>query len=199
MKGIIAGRSAIAAAALGASLLGTALPGHAEARQAAIGKVEFVYSAPEVAEAGDSVTWRWTVKNVGSEGVDKVVLTHKLTPALKVKTVDEPCEAGQTSIRCEYGSLKAGEKRQGTVVAVLPPETSGTVQINGRVTWQQGTAPVATESPAEPAAPKAPAADAADQAAGDANQAANQANQAANAANQAADAANQAADTADQP
>ncbi|MBO2445760.1 DUF11 domain-containing protein [Actinomadura barringtoniae] len=198
MKGIIAGRTAIGTAALGAALLGTALPGHAEARHAAIGKVEFVYSAPEVAEAGDSVTWRWTVKNVGGESVDKVVLTHKLTPALKVKTVDEPCEAGQTSIRCEYGTLKAGEKRQGTVVAVLPPETSGTVQINGRVTWQQGTAPVATDSPA-PATPKAPAADAADQAASDANQAANQASEAANAANQAADNAAQAAATPGQP
>ncbi|MEU5881343.1 hypothetical protein [Spirillospora sp. NPDC047279] len=140
MKGIVRGRrgrAAFGATALGLSLLASATPANAVT---AVGKVEFTYSAPEVAEAGDTVTWRWSVKNVGGESVNKVLLTHKLTPMLKVRSVDAPCAVTATAIRCEYGTMKAGEERKGVVVAELPSDASGTVQINGRMTWQQGPA-----------------------------------------------------------
>lgn len=129
--------------ALGAAVLGTSLAMAAPAAAAdhtnghAAGKVEFTYDAPEIAESGDTVTWRWTLANTGDEGVDKVVLTHKLTPKLKVSSVEDLCTVKDEGIRCEYGSVDAGEKHNGTLVATLPPNVSGTVQINGRVTWQQ--------------------------------------------------------------
>ncbi|WP_329394748.1 hypothetical protein [Streptomyces melanogenes] len=103
----------------------------------AIGKVEFTYSAPEVSENGDEVTWTWTVRNTGTTKADKVVLTHKTTPVLKAKSVPSACEAGETSVRCEYGTLQAGESREGKAVFNLPADLNSTVQINGRVTWQQ--------------------------------------------------------------
>ncbi|MFG2003534.1 hypothetical protein ACGFNU_30675 [Spirillospora sp. NPDC048911] len=138
MKGIIRGRAAAGAAALGIPLLATALPADAGTADGAIGKVEFTYSSPEVAETGDKVTWHWAVKNASGGSVAKVVLTHRLTPKLKVHTIDKPCTATAASIRCDYGTLKAGERRRGSLVAELPPAASGTVQLNGRVTWHQG-------------------------------------------------------------
>lgn len=139
MKGIIRphhwpARAAVSAAA-GMSLLVTTVPA-----DAGTGKIVFNYSAPDVADAGDTVTWRWTIKNTGSESVEKVVLTHRLTPKLKIRAVKKPCVVTETSIQCRYGTLKAGQKRQGTLRAELPPAASGNVQINGRVTWHQGSA-----------------------------------------------------------
>ncbi|MFI0449554.1 hypothetical protein [Actinomadura sp. 6N118] len=144
MKGIIrphhwSARAAVSAAT-GMSLLVTAMPA-----DAGTGKIVFNYSAPDVADAGDTVTWRWTIKNTGGESAEKVVLTHRLTPKLKIRSVKKPCEVTETSIRCRYGTLKAGQKRQGTLAAELPPDASGNVQINGRVTWHHG--PAAEQTP----------------------------------------------------
>ncbi|KAB2347461.1 DUF11 domain-containing protein [Actinomadura rudentiformis] len=154
MKGIIGDRRwparTAAGAVAGMSLLVITVPADARTGPGDTGKIVFNYSAPDVADAGDKVTWRWTIKNTGGEGVEKVVLTHRLTPKLKVRAVSKPCVVAETSIQCRYGTLKAGQKRQGTLAAELAPSTSGTVQINGRVTWQQG--PAADQAPKNGAA-----------------------------------------------
>lgn len=142
MKGTIA----LGFAALGAALA-VAAPAHAAYAPAghghAGGKIEFTYDPPEIADDGESVTWHWTLKNTGDEDVEKVVLTHKLTPKLKVSKFDKECvEKADGGIKCEYGAVAVGEENEGTLVAALPSGVSGTVQINGRVTWQ--TPPTAT-------------------------------------------------------
>ncbi|MEV1085732.1 hypothetical protein AB0I98_47250 [Streptomyces sp. NPDC050211] len=102
----------------------------------AAGKIEVVYSPPEISESADRITWHWTLTNTGDEDVDKVVLTHKITPTLHVSAADAPCAPTGDSIPCAYGSMAAGEQREGTLVADLPSDISGTAQINGRVTWE---------------------------------------------------------------
>ncbi|MFG2660183.1 hypothetical protein [Streptomyces sp. NPDC048425] len=108
----------------------------AQAKSLASGKVEFAYTAPEISEDGSSVTWHWTVSNTGDTTVDQVVMTHKLTPQLQVAQVSAPCQVQATAIRCGYGAMKPDEKREGSLVADLPEDLSGSVQINGRITWQ---------------------------------------------------------------
>ncbi|MEV4255588.1 hypothetical protein AB0J52_20730 [Spirillospora sp. NPDC049652] len=102
------------------------------------GKVELSYSAPKVAQAGSTVSWEWTVRNTGDKAVSDIVLVHKLTPQLKVTKVAQECKALQTEVRCSYGSLQAGATATGQLVADIPSSATGTVQINGKATWQQG-------------------------------------------------------------
>ncbi|WP_433335269.1 hypothetical protein [Spirillospora sp. CA-294931] len=155
MKSTIVGgrmltRAAAGAVAVGATLAAAALPAQARTAEPAAAKVDFAYSSPEIADAGDKVTWHWTIKNSGTMDVHKVVLTHKLTPMLKMASVSPGCKALATAVRCEYGLLAKGVSRTGTLVAQIPAEASGTVQINGRVTWQQGPVPAAGQD-VEPA------------------------------------------------
>lgn len=77
----------------------------ASGASAAVTKVEYAYSSPEISEDGETVTWHWTLVNTGDGDADNVVLVHQLTPALKVIRVSAPCEAGTQTTTCRYGSL----------------------------------------------------------------------------------------------
>ncbi|MFC6883919.1 hypothetical protein, partial [Actinomadura yumaensis] len=122
-------------------------------RTAPAPRVEFRYSAPEVADAGDTVTWKWTIRNRGTDPVDKVVLDHRLTPRLKTEKVTTPCKPVQRTIRCDYGALRPGQVKKGALTAKIPANASGSVQIHGRVTWQLAKKAVAPDKPMDPGKP----------------------------------------------
>ncbi|MFD3588133.1 hypothetical protein [Streptomyces sp. NPDC058683] len=101
--------------------------------------VEFVYSAPEISEQGDTVTWDWTVTNRGDAGIRNIVMTHTITPKLTVTQASAGCEIGAAATKCRYGNMAAGGKVTGTLVARLPDEVSGNVEIRGRLTWESSS------------------------------------------------------------
>ena len=102
--------------------------------------VKLAYSAPKVAADGEHLVWRWTLTNEGSGAAGGVVLVHRLTPALKISHLAKECRAIASGVSCSYGTIKPGQRRAGSLDAELSRDVSGTVEINGRVTWQQGTA-----------------------------------------------------------
>ncbi|MFC1403262.1 MULTISPECIES: hypothetical protein [Streptacidiphilus] len=99
--------------------------------------VAFVYEAPDISEEGDVVTWRWSVVNNTGAPVNQVVLTHNLSPWLPVTSVTGPSEVVGERIKSRWATLAAGEKATGEIVATMPEDLLGAVQINARVTWQQ--------------------------------------------------------------
>ena len=144
-----------ATAAVAAAAAVTTVPPPAAARPAeappaaappADGTVEFSYSAPELSRAGDHVIWHWTLRNTADRPVEDVVLFHHLTPKLKVTSISSPCTVDAEAIRCDYRTLKAGQRKRGTLSAALPAHVTGLVQIQGRVTWR--FAPASTPAPA---------------------------------------------------
>lgn len=115
------------------------------------GDVEFAYEAPEISEEGDHVTWHWTMQNKEDHPVSKVVMTHRLTPAVPVTYVSSPCEVVGDAVKCRWETLKPGEEVEGTIEADLPEELTGSVNVKGRVVWQNdGPAPEPAGTP-EPA------------------------------------------------
>jgi hypothetical protein len=144
MKNIFAGR-AIAALGLAVPML-LAGPAHADT---GTGDVQFVYDPPQIAEDGSHVTWHWTLTNHGSEPASQVTLLHRLTPSLDSVKASAPCTVAPKVIRCHYDTVAAGATEEGTVDADLPSDLSGTVQINGRITWQSGAKPPAAHSAPE--------------------------------------------------
>lgn len=151
MKRIVGGREA----RLVLLATATALPLAAVPVQAAPAPperaVRFEYSDPEFAETGTQVTWRWTVRNTGDRPVDGVKLVHTFTPRLKVTSVSPPCQARANTVTCDYAKLRAGGVKRGMLVADLPQDSSGTIEIKGRVTWRQAQAPATdTASPTTP-------------------------------------------------
>jgi hypothetical protein len=100
--------------------------------------VTFSYEAPRISADGTAVTWKWTLTNKGSAAAGNVVLMHSLTPQLKIGKTAKECTAGNKGVTCSYGTVDAGGKKEGMLVAVLPRDQSGTVDINGRVVWLQG-------------------------------------------------------------
>lgn len=102
--------------------------------------VEFAYTAPDISEEGDVVTWHWSIVNNGSKPVTKVVLTHRVTPTLAFGSLTGPSEVVGELVKSRWETLGAGEKSEGTITATLPEDLSGSVQINGRVIWQNAEA-----------------------------------------------------------
>ncbi|MFD3876202.1 hypothetical protein [Streptomyces sp. NPDC058623] len=103
--------------------------------------VVFTYDAPDLSDDGDHVIWNWTVRNNNSHSVAHVVLTSKITPKVSVTRVSEGCEVQDSStIRCTIPTLAAGASREGVIEADLPADLDGSVQISGRVTWQNPAA-----------------------------------------------------------
>ena len=102
--------------------------------------VRFVYGPPQISTDGGHVTWRWTLTNNGPGAADNVVLVHTLTPPLKITKLADECKVTKGGVSCSYASIADGAKKVGALEAELTPEMSGTVEINGRVTWQQGSA-----------------------------------------------------------
>jgi hypothetical protein len=130
------------------------LPASEPPAPAAAADVKLTYSAPRVAADGEHLVWRWTLTNEGSGAAAGVVLVHRLTPALKISRLAKECRAIASGISCSYGTIKAGQRRAGSLEAELSRDVSGTVEINGRVTWQQGTAgPAGSDTDVAPAKP----------------------------------------------
>ncbi|WP_455353836.1 hypothetical protein [Streptomyces sp. SYSU K217416] len=102
--------------------------------------VEFSYTAPDISEEGDVVTWHWSIVNNGSKPVTKVVFTHRVTPTLAFDRVTGPSEVVGEVVKSRWETLEAGEKSEGTITVALPEDLTGAVQINGRVVWQNAEA-----------------------------------------------------------
>lgn len=145
-------KSILAALAAAAPLLMTG-PAHAAAP--APGSVVFAYDPPNINEEGTHVSWHWKLTNQSGLTATQVTLRHHLNPPLDKITASAPCTVDQKGIRCHYDELAAGASKEGTVEADLPSDLSGTVQINGRITWQSAakkpdasSAPAPAETPA---------------------------------------------------
>ncbi|MFF5260416.1 hypothetical protein ACFY4C_15840 [Actinomadura viridis] len=134
---------AVIAAAAGASLPFAAPPAQAApaapAPPSAQGGVRISYSAPETTGTGDRIAWRWRLRNTGDRAVNGVVLVHTVDPGFRVSSYGALCAARSGTLRCEYRSLRPGERREGTLVAHVPAGVSGRIQLQGRVIWQQRT------------------------------------------------------------
>lgn len=100
---------------------------------------EFHYSAPEISEAGDHVTWHWYITNRGAKAAHKVVLTHTIEPNLAITSVSGPCtvDKARSVVKCTWDQLSAGQSADGAIGAELPEDLSGSAHIKGRVTWQE--------------------------------------------------------------
>lgn len=133
MKGMLGG------VALGVVVSAFAvLPAHASARAA--GDMQLAYDLPQLLDDGSHVAWHWTMRNKGSDNASHVTLMHRLNPALNGVKASGPCEVTPAkAVRCRWESVPAGGTEQGTIEAELPANMSGTVQVSGRITWQQGT------------------------------------------------------------
>ncbi len=131
-------KSVLAVVAAATPLL---LAGPAHAATPTPGQVVFAYDPPQIAEDGSHVTWHWKLTNQGTETATSVTLLHHLTPPLDKVTATAPCTVSAKAIRCHYESVAAGASEEGTIDAVLPSDLSGTVQINGRITWQSAGTP----------------------------------------------------------
>jgi len=129
----------LASSAAAAAAAAQSAPEPAPATSAAA-DVKLDYDSPQVAADGEHLVWRWTLTNKGSGAAGGVVLFHRLTPALKISHVAKECRAIASGVSCSYGTIKAGQRKAGSLEAELSSDVSGTVEINGRVTWQQGTA-----------------------------------------------------------
>jgi phage baseplate assembly protein gpV len=127
------------AASAAAAAAAQAAPEPPPAKSAAA-DVKLAYDAPQVSADGEHLVWRWTLTNEGSGPAGGVILVHRLTPALKISHVAKECRAIASGVSCSYGTIKAGQRKTGSLEAELSRDVSGTVEINGRVTWQQGTA-----------------------------------------------------------
>ncbi|GAA1185878.1 hypothetical protein F4556_007159 [Kitasatospora gansuensis] len=99
--------------------------------------VEFVYEAPDISEDGGAVTWRWSVVNNTGSPVTQVVLTHRMSPPLPITRVSGPSEVLGEAVKSRWETLAADEQAEGEIVATMPDDLDGTVQISGRVTWQR--------------------------------------------------------------
>jgi hypothetical protein len=129
-------RPVLLTAAATAALLATVPPAQADPTPDQ-GIVEFVYAQPGLSDEGDRVTWEWTVENPGNRAIGDVRLTHAITPELTIVSISKPCTVtGQGAADCAYGSLQPGAKVTGTVVAEVPADTTGSLKINGRITWK---------------------------------------------------------------
>ncbi|MEW1721581.1 hypothetical protein [Streptomyces sp. NPDC093109] len=100
-------------------------------------EVEFSYDPPEISEEGDTVTWTWRVVNNLPEAAEKVVLKHVIRPEIPITSVTGPSEIVGQGVRSQWETLAAGETAEGQIIAKLPEDVSGSMQISGRVTWKK--------------------------------------------------------------
>ena len=100
------------------------------------GTMVFGYDPPDISEDGSHVTWHWTLTNESADDAVEVTLLHHLTPALDQVRATAPCTVIPKGIRCHYGKIEAGTSVEGTIDADLPSDLTGSVKINGRITWQ---------------------------------------------------------------
>jgi hypothetical protein len=143
MKSRACGRRAPAyLAAVAASL---PLAAHPAQAAPATGQVEFFYSAPRPTHSANRISWTWTVRNRGDRPAHQVMLTHTLTPKVRVASLSTPCLIVQGgAIKCDYKTLNPGARRSGTLAAAVPPELQRKVQISGYATWRQPPPPART-------------------------------------------------------
>ncbi|WP_147341109.1 DUF11 domain-containing protein [Actinomadura logoneensis] len=118
--------------------------------QRTAGNVVLAYNAPKVAQAGSTVSWKWTVRNTGDKAVDDVVLVQRITPQLKVGKMPGECKALKAEIRCAYSTLQAGATASGELSAAIPSSATGAVRIDGKATWREGQAKPQAADPSTP-------------------------------------------------
>lgn len=155
--GAAVGAPFLASAAVPAAAAAAAAP---PAPKPATADIRFAYDTPTVAADGEHVIWGWTVTNAGPGAAGGVVVVHHLVPPLKITQMSKECRAIADGVSCAYGTIKAGQRRAGELTAELSPDVSGTLEINGRATWQQGIigpdgAEQSTQLPAHQAGPPA--------------------------------------------
>jgi hypothetical protein len=130
-------KSTIVATAIFAALGETAAaPAHAADqadRSQRAPRIQFAYQEPVVSE--QTITWRWKLVNIGDADAESVIVVHRMTPQLAVQTLDPVCQAGPRRVRCHYRTVPAGRQLTGRLVARLPENASGNVEIHGQVTW----------------------------------------------------------------
>ncbi len=136
-------------------------PASSEPPAPAAADVKLAYAEPRVAADSERLVWRWTLTNAGSGPAGGVVLVHRLKPPLKISRLAKECQAIAGGISCSYGTIKAGQRRAGSLEAEMAHDVSSTVEIDGRMTWQQGTVGSADSdtdvAPAEPPSAGTPA------------------------------------------
>ncbi|GLZ13588.1 hypothetical protein Acsp04_38230 [Actinomadura sp. NBRC 104425] len=150
MNMVIGGGRASARAALGtvgAAMAGACLAAGppacakvepAAARPAAGGKVEVTYSVPRISANGTEVTWRWRLRNRTGRTAYRVVVTHTVKPAVPISSPNRACrKVAEGVVRCAYPSLRAKQSRTGTLVARLPENLEGGVNLAGKVAWRR--------------------------------------------------------------
>jgi hypothetical protein len=98
----------------------------------------FDYDTPQISGDGDHITWHWSMVNMGTVTASHVLLIQQFNRPLDQVKASAPCEVSGTVVRCRFASVPAGGREEGTVEGDIPGDASGTIQINGRITWQQG-------------------------------------------------------------
>lgn len=88
-----------------------------------------------IAEEGDSVTWNWQVVNPLPGAVKEVVLSHRISPSIPIKSASGPSGIVGEGVKSRWATLAAGEKAEGQIIVKLPEDLNGSVQISGRLTW----------------------------------------------------------------
>ncbi|KJK58391.1 DUF11 domain-containing protein [Saccharothrix sp. ST-888] len=132
-------RPAAAVVATAVALLAPLPAAQAASSVRAAGDVQFQYSAPEISDAGDHVTWHWNVTNSGAKAAHEVVMTHRIEPNLPITSVSGPCtvDKARAVVTCTWDQLSAGQRADGAIGAELPEDLSGSVHIKGRIVWQE--------------------------------------------------------------
>lgn len=128
---------------MAAGLLTTATAASAAPRTA---DIRLVYQAPQISSDGKSVTWRWTVSNVGADPADEVKVTHQVIPATPIATVSSPCTQAAGKVACDYGTILPGAVDSGEITTGEPDHNLATMRISGTVTWQERTLTAVTDS-----------------------------------------------------
>lgn len=96
------------------------------------------HATPTVAVQGEVVSYRITVKNLGPDPAERVVLTDRLSG--QVVSIENPAGScsGQPRITCQLGTLKAGAQVVVTVRVRLniPPTTLTNRAVVGTATYE---------------------------------------------------------------
>src|SRR5262245_18201837 len=132
--------TATTAAVAAATVPAAATAAAPRARKPAAADVKFAYDEPRISVDGEHVIWRWRLTNAGSGSAAGVVLVHRLMPSLRISRSTRECRVIAGGVSCSYGIIKAGQRSMGALTADLSREMSCTVEIHGRVAWQQGSA-----------------------------------------------------------
>lgn len=81
-----------------------------------------ITDAPDPVAAGESMTYRVEVRNVGPNPASSVQVTSALPGDLTAITASIPCQATGTTLVCSLGELLSGASRSFTISAAVPAD-----------------------------------------------------------------------------